>query len=126
MCNNQTVEEISRVSGLTESNTKVKLHRARKQLYTLLNDMLKEDLYTILSLFVVLVGAMIWVSGSQPVAESTPGFLPEMNTDTVLTGYRAFFDKLGALPASIAGIFLASSLLIFLEKLVDSRRHAMQ
>jgi RNA polymerase sigma factor (sigma-70 family) len=44
----QSVEEISKVTGLSESNTKVKLHRARKKLYTILNDMLKEDLYTIL------------------------------------------------------------------------------
>jgi RNA polymerase sigma-70 factor (ECF subfamily) len=43
----QSVEEISKVTGLSESNTKVKLHRARKKLYTILNDMLKEDLYTI-------------------------------------------------------------------------------
>lgn len=44
----QSIEEISKVTGLSESNTKVKLHRARKKLYTILNDMLKEDLYTIL------------------------------------------------------------------------------
>jgi RNA polymerase sigma factor (sigma-70 family) len=44
----QSVEEISKVTGLSESNTKVKLHRARKKLYTILNEMLKEDLYTIL------------------------------------------------------------------------------
>ena len=44
----QSVDEISKVTGLSESNTKVKLHRARKKLYTILNEMLKEDLYTIL------------------------------------------------------------------------------
>lgn len=44
----QPVGEISKVTGLTESNAKVKLHRARKKLYTILSDMLKEDLYTIL------------------------------------------------------------------------------
>ena len=44
----QSIEEISRVTGLTDSNTKVKLHRARKKLYTILNDMLKEEIYTIL------------------------------------------------------------------------------
>ncbi len=44
----QSVEEISKVTGLTASNVKVKLHRARKKLYTILNDMLQEDLYTIL------------------------------------------------------------------------------
>ncbi len=44
----QSVEEIGKVTGLSESNTKVKLFRARKKLYTILNDMLKDELYTIL------------------------------------------------------------------------------
>jgi RNA polymerase sigma factor (sigma-70 family) len=44
----QSVEEICKVTGLTESNAKVKLHRARKKLYTILNEMMKGDLYTIL------------------------------------------------------------------------------
>ncbi len=44
----QSVEQISKVTGLSESNTKVKLFRARKKLYTILNDMLKDELYTIL------------------------------------------------------------------------------
>ncbi len=44
----QSIDEISKVMGLTESNAKVKLHRIRKKLYTILNEMLKDDLYTIL------------------------------------------------------------------------------
>lgn len=44
----QSIDEICKVTGLTPSNAKVKLHRARKKLYTILNDMLKEELYTIL------------------------------------------------------------------------------
>jgi RNA polymerase sigma factor (sigma-70 family) len=44
----QSIEEISKVCKLSESNTKVKLFRARKKLYTILNEMLKEELYTIL------------------------------------------------------------------------------
>lgn len=44
----QPVEEVSKVTGLTESNTKVKLYRARKKLYKILNDMLKDELHTIL------------------------------------------------------------------------------
>ena len=44
----QSIDEISNVTGLSESNTKVKLHRARKKLYTILNNMLQEELYTIL------------------------------------------------------------------------------
>ena len=44
----QSIEEISHVTGLSESNAKVKLHRARKKLYTILNEMLKEDIHTIM------------------------------------------------------------------------------
>ncbi len=44
----QTVEDICKVTGLSASNAKVKLFRARKKLYTILNDMLKDELHTIL------------------------------------------------------------------------------
>lgn len=44
----QSIDEISKVTGLTTSNAKVKLHRARKKLYTILNEMLQEDIYSIL------------------------------------------------------------------------------
>ncbi len=44
----QSIDEISKVTKLTASNAKVKLHRARKKLYTILNEMLKDELYTIL------------------------------------------------------------------------------
>lgn len=44
----QSIEEISNITKLTESNTKVKLYRARKKLYKILNEMLKEEIYTIL------------------------------------------------------------------------------
>lgn len=44
----QSIEEISKVTNLSESNTKVKLYRARKKLYTILSEMMKDELYTIL------------------------------------------------------------------------------
>jgi RNA polymerase sigma-70 factor (ECF subfamily) len=44
----KSIEEIGEITRLSESNAKVKLFRARKKLYTILNDMLKEELYTIL------------------------------------------------------------------------------
>lgn len=44
----QTIEEVSKVAGLSESNTKVKLFRSRKKLYKILSDMLKDELHTIL------------------------------------------------------------------------------
>jgi RNA polymerase sigma factor (sigma-70 family) len=44
----QSIEEISKITKLSESNTKVKLYRARKKLYTILSEMMKDELYTIL------------------------------------------------------------------------------
>ncbi len=44
----KSVEEISAITKMTESNVKVKLFRARKKLQTLLNEMLKDEIHTIL------------------------------------------------------------------------------
>ena len=44
----QSMEEVAKVVKLSVSNTKVKLHRARKKLYTILNDMLKEEIHSLL------------------------------------------------------------------------------
>ena len=44
----QSIEEISKVTGLSESNTKVKLYRARKKLYTIISDIMKDELHSIL------------------------------------------------------------------------------
>jgi len=44
----QSVGEISGVMNLSESNTKVKLHRARKKLYTILQETLKDEIHSLL------------------------------------------------------------------------------
>ncbi|MDD4143391.1 MAG: RNA polymerase sigma factor [Prolixibacteraceae bacterium] len=44
----ESIEGISKITGLTVSNVKVKLHRARKKLYAILSEMLNDKLYTIL------------------------------------------------------------------------------
>ena len=45
---NQSMDEISQITGLTVSNIKVKIHRARKRMYTILHEMLKEEVYSLL------------------------------------------------------------------------------
>lgn len=45
---NQSMDEISIISGLTVSNIKVKIHRARKKMYGLLHGMLNEEIYSLL------------------------------------------------------------------------------
>lgn len=45
---NQSMDEISIITGLTVSNIKVKIHRARKRMYGLLHEMLNEEIYSLL------------------------------------------------------------------------------
>ncbi len=45
---NQSMDEISVMTGLTVSNIKVKIHRARKRMYQLLHEMLNEEVYSLL------------------------------------------------------------------------------
>lgn len=80
--------------------------------------------WIILALFAVLILLVIGVSGSFSDMETASPFLSKLNTGDVVTGYKALYERLGALPASIAGIFLGGSLLVFLEKWRDSRQHA--
>jgi len=44
----QSMDEISIITGLTVSNIKVKIHRARKRMFALLHEMLQEEIYTLL------------------------------------------------------------------------------
>lgn len=45
---NQSMDEISMITGLTVSNIKVKIHRARKKMFGLLHEMLNEEIYSLL------------------------------------------------------------------------------
>ena len=45
---NQSMDEISAITGLTVSNIKVKIHRARKKMFGLLHEMLNEEIYSLL------------------------------------------------------------------------------
>jgi RNA polymerase sigma-70 factor (ECF subfamily) len=46
--NESSVEEVSEITGLSEANVKVKLHRSRKRLYDELKLLLKNDVNTLL------------------------------------------------------------------------------
>jgi RNA polymerase sigma-70 factor (ECF subfamily) len=45
---NQSMDEISVITGLTVSNIKVKIHRARKRMQVFLYEMLNEEVYSLL------------------------------------------------------------------------------
>ena len=44
----QSMDEISTITGLTVSNIKVKIHRARKKMHEILHEMLHEEIYSLL------------------------------------------------------------------------------
>jgi RNA polymerase sigma factor (sigma-70 family) len=42
----QSIDDICQVTGLNESNVKVKLHRARKKLYQMMDELMKKEVYS--------------------------------------------------------------------------------
>lgn len=41
----QGIQDICEVTGLSESNVKVRLHRTRKKLYAIMNDLMKKEIF---------------------------------------------------------------------------------
>jgi hypothetical protein len=78
---------------------------------------LGKGFWIILFLFVILFTAMFVFS---PGGTESEGILTKMfsNADggALSQGYQSFFSNLGALPISIAGILLASSVLVLIDK----------
>jgi hypothetical protein len=78
--------------------------------------------WIILALFGILMAVMVFLAAGTTVADSTSGILPDIDSTNFMTGYRSLFEKLDVLPASIAGIFIGASLLVFLEKFLESKK----
>ncbi|WP_167605535.1 hypothetical protein [Maribellus sediminis] len=76
--------------------------------------------WTILVVFVVLLAAMFFMAGSgaQP-QEETARLLPQVN-ETVSNSFNSFFGKIGSVPLSVAGILIASSILLFIDRIISS------
>lgn len=80
--------------------------------------------WIITSLFVVIIVAIIATSltGVSTGSESEIAkLLPDVNTDPIANGYQNAFEKVSGLPLSIAGILLASSLLILIDRVLNSK-----
>lgn len=78
--------------------------------------------WIILALFVILMAVMVYMSAGSTAAGSASGILPDVDSTRFMAGYRSLFEKLDVLPASIAGIFIGASLLVFLEKFLESKK----
>jgi len=79
--------------------------------------------WIILALFVILMAVMVYLSAGSAAAGSTSGILPDIDSTNFMADYRSLFERLDVLPASIAGIFIGASLLVFLEKFLESKKH---
>lgn len=76
--------------------------------------------WIILVLFIVLLAITFIASNSgiQPESQIN-NLLPELNKG-VSTGYQTIFEKIGTVPLGIAGILLASSVLLFIDRFINS------
>jgi len=73
--------------------------------------------WIILLLFVILIAAMFVFSGNGIQEEGQLSkIFSNVGDGSLSTGYQSVFSKLGALPLSIGGILLASSVLLFIDR----------
>ena len=80
---------------------------------------LGKGFWLFLALFIVLLAAIYFVSGAGIITESnTQNLLPSMNG--AITTYENFFSKIGTAPLSIAGILIAASILLFIDRIISS------
>lgn len=71
-------------------------------------------------LFIVLLAAIFFVYNSGMQTDSQLGQLLPETSQGLSDGYQSFFGRLGTLPLSIAGITIAVSMLIFIDKIISA------
>lgn len=71
--------------------------------------------WIILLLFVAIIVAVFIFSGTSGNNGGLDKILSNLNTNGIQRDYENFFQKLGTVPLSIAGILLASSILLFID-----------
>jgi len=80
---------------------------------------LGKGFWIILILFVALLAAILMMQNSTVASGG------ELNNffnglESATSGYNSFFSKIGNLPLSIAGILIASSILLFIDRFISS------
>jgi len=81
---------------------------------------LGKGFWIIIVLFVILMIVISIVSNTVVQTDNQiTELLPNVNS-VVGSGYNMFFEKAGKAPLSIAGILLASSVLLFIERIISS------
>lgn len=80
---------------------------------------LGKGFWIILILFVMLLTIILVVQNTALTSETQlDQFFKSL--DNASSGYQSFFDKLGTVPLSVAGILIASSVLLFIDRFISS------
>ncbi len=88
---------------------------------------LGKGFWLILILFVILFAIIYYVSTSGMAVESQfTNILSELNSSRVSTGYQSIFERMGTVPISIVGILLASSTLLFIDRIIIANSKVFQ
>jgi NADH:ubiquinone oxidoreductase subunit 6 (subunit J) len=77
--------------------------------------------WIILAAFISLFMIVIFVPETTSYPSAFPGIIPEFDRETISALYSSLFKTFDVIPTSVAGILLASSLLLILEGLLSSR-----
>ncbi|MCF6356162.1 MAG: hypothetical protein L3J54_00025 [Draconibacterium sp.] len=88
---------------------------------------LGKGFWLILILFVILFAIIYYVSTSGMAVESQlTNILPELRSSRISTGYQSIFERMGTVPISIVGILLASSTLLFIDRIIIANSKVFQ
>ncbi len=80
---------------------------------------LGKGFWLFLVLFVILLAAIYFVAGTGVAADDTAqNLIPSL--DGAVSSYESFFSKLGKAPLSIAGILIAASILLFIDRIISA------
>ncbi len=87
---------------------------------------LGKGFWIILVLFVGLFAAVAITSGNGgQEAGQLSRLMQGLQNEGVSEGYKSFFSNLGSLPLSIGGILLASTMLVFIDRILASAKHGL-
>ncbi|NOR75299.1 MAG: hypothetical protein GQ525_09080 [Draconibacterium sp.] len=88
---------------------------------------LGKGFWLIFILFVILLAIIYYISTSGMTIDSQfSNILPGLNSSRVSTGYQSIFERIGTVPISIVGILLASSTLLFIDRIIVANSKVFQ
>ncbi len=80
---------------------------------------LGKGFWIILILFMILLAVMFFMTQTGTAAGSSETILPKLNSE-MSEGINSVMGKIGMVPISVAGILIASSILLFIDRFITS------